>query len=122
MFLRELFDSDSGHENETLEVMRSQLMDYLIPLAASREEFVPIQQVALVLKQARTGLVVDRGLIMKLCDPNENKLVKSVEGDKVYLQYPTDEVSAHSEDDVEKNKEHVQQQAGQVAQQEVKNQ
>lgn len=120
MFLRELFDSNGSHENETLEVLRSQLMDYLIPLAAGREEFVPIQNIAHVLRQARTGLVVDRGLVMKLCDPDANKLVKSVEGDKVYLQYPTDEMSAHSQDDVEKNKEQVQQTAADVAQSEVK--
>jgi hypothetical protein len=30
-------------------------MDYLIPLAASREEFVPIQQVALVLVRLAPG-------------------------------------------------------------------
>lgn len=122
MLLRELFDADNGHENETLEVLRSQLMDYLIPLAASEEEFVPIQKVALVLRQARTGLVVDRGLVMKLCNPDENKLVKSVEGDKVFLMYPTDDMSAHSQEDEEKNKERVQQVAADVAQGEVKGQ
>jgi hypothetical protein len=117
MLLRELFDG--GSDAGTLDTLRATLMDYLTPLAASRVESVPIQNVAKVLRGARTGIIVDRGLIMKLCDPNECKLVKSIDGDTVALQYPTDEMSAHSAEDEAKNKEKVADKAVMQAQKEL---
>lgn len=108
MYLFELF---SGEDGGMIDHLRSQVMDYLTPLAASEIEFIPIQDIADILRNARTGLVIDRGLIMRLIEPNECKLVKEIQGDKIYLQLPMDDMSAKREEDEEKDKMKVQKSA-----------
>ena len=115
MYLFELFEDEGG----ITETLRAQIMDYLTPLAASEVEWIPIQSIADTLVGARTGLVIDRSLIMRLIDPEVCKLVNKVEGDKVYLSLPVDEISAKTEHDQEKDKEHVERTAVQQAKKQV---
>lgn len=112
MLLNELFSDDDG---SMIDHLRSQVMDYLTPLAAKGVDFIPIQEIRDVLRQARSGLIVDRGLIMRIIEPNICKLVNRVEGNKVYLSLPVDEISARNEHDKEKEAEKIQNKAMDVA-------
>jgi hypothetical protein len=115
MLLFELFDEDGG----MTEQLRSQIMDYLTPLAGKKVAWIPIQDIEDTLNNFRTGLVINRSLIMRLIDPEVCKMVNKVEGDKVYLSLPVDEISAKTERDEEKDKEHVERMAVQQAKKQV---
>lgn len=62
------------------------ILDMLTPLASQGMEFVTVQQVINKLKGSSSGLHVDRELVMDLLDPDTFPLVKSIEGDKLYLK------------------------------------
>ena len=115
MLLRELF-SDDG---DMLDQMSQQVLDFLTPLAAKGVKHIPIQSVADVLKSARTGITIDRGLIMRLIDPNICKFVSKVDGDIIYLALPVDKMSARTDDDIEKEQEKIANTASAVAKQEI---
>ena len=115
MYLFELFGEDGG----MTDTLRAQVMDYLTPLAASKVEWIPIQNISEILVDARTGLVIDRSLIMRLIDPEVCKLVKEVQGDKVYLALPLEDMSAKTEDDEEKDRQKVADKATQNAKDQV---
>jgi hypothetical protein len=115
MYLFELFDDDGGMTEE----LRFMVMDYLTPLAANDIEWIDISDIEKTLQDARTGMVIDRGFIMRLIDPQVCKLVNKVEGDKVYLSLPVDEIAAKSEQDEEKDREHVERMATQQAKKQV---
>lgn len=68
-----------------METMRQQLMDYLTPLMAHDVAYVSIQDIANTLVNLRTGLEINRALIMELIDPDDMPIVKRIDGDKVYL-------------------------------------
>lgn len=116
MYLFELF---GGDENSLLDRLRVQVMDFLTPLAAKKVEYIPIQHVADILADARSGLIIDRGLIMQIIDPETCKLVNKVEGDKVYLSLPVDEMSAKTAEDEQKEKDEIAQKAAKVAKKEI---
>lgn len=103
MYLFELFNDEGGMTN----VLRSQVTDYLTPLAAEKVEYIAIQQVADFLRDSKTGLVIDRGMIMDLLNPEKCKIVKEIQGDKVYLALPLDDMSAKTEENAEKDREKV---------------
>ena len=117
MYLFELFGGDG--ESSLLDRLRIQVMDYLTPLAAKRVEYIPIQHVADILADYRSGLIIDRGLIMQIIDPNTCKLVSKVEGDKVYLTLPVDEISAKTVDAEQQDKEDIRKKAAAVAKKEI---
>ncbi len=117
MLLLELFDDDSG--SHMIDQLRGQVMDYLTPLAAKKVEFIPIQDIADILRQARTGLVIDRNLIMQLIEPNTCKFVAKIEGDKVYLTLPVADLSAKTDQDKERDQEKIANTAANVAKQEI---
>jgi hypothetical protein len=97
MYLFELFSGDDG--GGLMDGLREQVMDILTPLAANGVPYVTIQQLVDKLSEEQSGVTIDRNLIYTLLDPNKVRLIKSVEGDRIYLQLPT---SANS--DVEKKK------------------
>ena len=101
MFLFELFDTEGG---SMINDLRQRVMDYLTPLAAKEVEQVPMDHLKHLLSDQRSGLIVDRGLIMRLIEPDTNKLVAKVEGDTIFLQYPFDQQSAKTADQEERDK------------------
>jgi protein required for attachment to host cells len=80
MLLCELFGS-----GDMIDDLRQQIMDYLTPMVSRDQDSVPIQDIEQAVRSYRTGLSVDRGLIMQILDPTKMKLIKKVEGDKIYL-------------------------------------
>lgn len=118
MLLREFLDAAPAN---MLETMRQQLMDYLTPLMAHEVAFVTINDIANTLHNLRTGLEVDRALIMELIDPDQMPIVKRIEGDKVYLDTVEAAQSDSSEEEQAKAEEKVKGIAVKQAKKEIKN-
>ncbi len=116
MLLCEFLDDDSS----MLIGLRQQVMDYLTPLVAHQVDYVTVQDIEDILKNYRTGLTIDRGLVMELLDPNTIKLVKKIEGDKVYLNVVAAMNSAKTVDAKEKDAEKVSDLAAKQAKKEIR--
>ena len=61
------------------------ILDMLTPLAAQGIDYVTIDQIIQKFKTSPSGMLVDREMIMSLLDPNKFPLIKSIEGDKLFL-------------------------------------
>ena len=116
MRLDELFDD--GPLNVT-DDLAEDVMEILTPFAVAKVRYVTIQQIIDKLSQLGTGLSIDRGLIMDMLDPNKIKLVKKIEGDRIYLAVPGSEQREVDDDQAEKDAEHVSKQAAQQAQKSI---
>jgi hypothetical protein len=113
MNLFELFDD--GPLDVTDDIKQS-LLDILTPMVASRVPFVTIQQIVDKLGQLRTGISIDRNLIMTLLDPDKIKIIDKIEGDRVYLKDASSPDRSLQQDDREKEAEHVDDMAKKQAQ------
>ncbi len=100
MLLRELFE-DFG-SGDMITSLRQHVIDYLIPMVSHDVEFVTVDDVENSLRNSRTGLTIDRGLIMQLLDPTKMKIVKKVDGDRVYLSVTAAMASKSNDDEAEK--------------------
>ena len=80
------------------------ILDLLTPIAASGVEYVTFKQLAQKLKSIPSGLHIDRALIMQILDPNEFPLIKSIEGDKIFLN-PSIEGPERAVNDEQKDRE-----------------
>ena len=116
MLLREFLDAAPTN---MLDTMRQQLLDYLTPLVAHEVDFVSIHDIANTLNNLRTGMEIDRALIMELIDPDELKIVKRIEGDKVYLDTVQAAQSNASADEKAKDEEKVKSKATDQAKKEI---
>ena len=90
-------------EKGLMGTLRQQIMDYLTPLVAHEVDFVTVPDIENTLRDYRTGLTIDRGLVMELLDPNSMKLIKKIEGDKVYLNVVAAMTSAKTADDKQRD-------------------
>lgn len=104
MRLDELFDD--GPLDVTDDIKQT-LMDILTPMVAADVPFVTIKQVIQKLRQLRTGLVIDRNLIMNLLDPDKIKIIDKIDGDRVYLSNPNSPDRSLKKSDEQKEREHV---------------
>lgn len=104
MLLRELFDDKPVN---LVDDLRALMIDILTPLAANQVPFVTVQQIVDRLREVRSGARVDRNLVMTVLDPNEVKVVKKIEGDRVYLALPVRDEVSKTEDDEEREKERI---------------
>ena len=116
MLLCELFDENPL---EVTDELKSDLMDVLTPMVAHEVPFVTVQQIIDKLRDMHTGIAVDRALIFNLLDPDQVKMVKKIEGDRIYLTQPLPTDREVGEDDKEKEAEHVSDMATQQAQKNV---
>ena len=83
MLLREFLDKD--HDEGMLSSLRQQVMDYLTPLVAHDVDSVSVQSIVDELTDFRSGLEIDRALVMQIMNPETMKLVKRIDGDTIYL-------------------------------------
>jgi hypothetical protein len=65
--------------------VRSAVVDILTPLASNGVQFVTVQQILDELKNSGTGVDIDRSMLMQILDPDQVKLVSSIEGDRIEL-------------------------------------
>lgn len=101
MLLFELFEDDSIQEE-----IRNLLLDILTPMVSSQVPFVSIDSIIDKLNDYKFGIVIDKNLVMTVLNPNDNKIIDRIDGDKVYFSIDTPHGVA-SEDEVEKDKNHV---------------
>jgi hypothetical protein len=111
MRLFELFDS-GGH---MMEKMRQSVMDTITPLLSQDVPFITVQVID-SLRHVNLGVSVDRSLVMQILDPNEVKSIDKIEGDRIYLANPDGPSHEVSDNDAEKEQEHV----GDMAQNQAK--
>ena len=116
MLLRELFDDSLNITDE----IRDYVMDVLTPMVAAHVPFVTVQQVIDKLREMRIGVSIDRGLIMSVLDPDKIKIIKKIEGDRIYFNDPEAPLRSINDKDEEKEKEHVEDLAGDQAKKEIK--
>jgi len=103
MRLYEIFDDSLNITDD----IREYLMDVLTPMLAAHIPFVTVQQVIDKLRDMRTGVSIDRGLIMHMLDPDKIKIVKKIEGDRIYFNDPEAPITSSNKDTEEKNKKKV---------------
>lgn len=123
MLLFELFDSgigDSG-EGDLIHDLRQSIMDILTPLASQGVPFVTVQSVMDQLNQLRSGIAIDRNLVMTVLDPEKVKMITKIEGDRIYFTVPTADPRKVDDNQAEKDKDHVNQQAQKQAEKNIKN-
>lgn len=120
MLLREFLDDDGPKEKGMMDMLRQQLLDYLTPLVAHEVAFVSIHDIADTLRNYRTGLTIDRGMIMELIDPDDMKVIKKIEGDKVYLDTVQAATSDASAEEKERDEKKIKNSAAKQAKKELK--
>lgn len=103
MRLDELFDSGATLQDQ----MQQAVQDMLTPLIAMKAPFVTVQQVIERLRDENTGLAVDRATVMQMLDPAKVSAVKSIEGDKVFLQPPDLDQDEEGEDQKARDAEKI---------------
>lgn len=116
MFLAELFQQQPLNIEERL---RSAIEGVLIPLVAQGVPFTTVDAIIDDLSGSNIrgmGLRIDRALVMQILDPEETAIVKSIEGDRVYLTLPTSDIEAKTEKDAEKDEAKIKQTATNQAQ------
>jgi hypothetical protein len=116
MKLFELFDDGPLDVTEDI---KERLLDILTPMVASGVPFVTIKQVIDKLRQLRTGLTIDRNLIMTLLDPDKIKIIGKIDGDRIYLTNPDSPERSLNKDDGKKEAEHVDDMASKQAQKNI---
>jgi hypothetical protein len=117
MFLFEFLGQPSSHLKDD---MRASILDVLTPLAANKVEFISIDRVIEKLKTSSAGLTIDRDVVMQVLDPNEVKLVKKIEGDKIFLTLPSPTANADNEKEHERKVKKIHTTASKQAQKAVK--
>ncbi len=68
--------------------LRAAVLDLLTPLAAHGVPSLTVQQAMDELNDLRTGLHIDRALLMDILDPQRMQVVKKVDGDRIHLSMP----------------------------------
>ncbi len=103
MFLVELFDSG----NDMMNKLRQEALEFITPMLGQDVPFVTVNQVIDALSNGKLGIAINRALVMKILDPDELQAVNKIEGDRIYLNEPDSPQNARSENDKEKEAEHV---------------
>lgn len=109
MTLFELFADD------IVEMLRSDAIDFLTPLAAKGIPFVTLQAIADKLSSRDVGVEVDRTLLMKVLDPNAVPLITKIEGDKIYFEVPSMVTRAVDDGDKQREKDRLKAKARKLA-------
>lgn len=118
MLLRELFEPNAGGPSMT-DRLRGIVLDLLTPLAAHEVPTITIQQIMDELNDLRTGLHIDRALLLDILDPTIMQVVKKVDGDRVHLSMPAADESKAQPDEEAREEEKVRKTAQRQAKKEV---
>lgn len=87
MRLYELFQGDLDVKGG----LHQAALDILTPMLAHKLPFVTVQQMVDELRRTRSGIVVDRALVLDLLDPSRIPAIEKIEGDRIYLTPPPSE-------------------------------
>ena len=106
---------------DVAEEMRQSILDVLIPMAGSGVPYVGIDQVIEKLSQMKSGVRVDRALVLDLLDPQKVPIVKAITGDRIEFVAPSPLDDAKAEKEVMKNQKKVQSMANKQLKKDLKN-
>ena len=107
MRLNELYDNNNP-QMSIANRLKQAALDIITPLLAHRVPLITVQNVIDELRDTRSGIVVDRSLVMKLLNPMKVKAVSKIEGDRIYLSPPDEGPAAqNSKDEAENNIQNV---------------
>ncbi len=123
MRLDELFLGDEGLPvggGEMVKHLRSLVLDYLTPLAAHKIEAVTMDDIREVLELDKSGLMIDRNLMMQVLDPDSCRMVKKIDGDTVYISFPVADKADETQEKIDQNINSVKKTAGAEAMKAVK--
>ena len=107
-------------EQGMMDALRERLMDYFIPLVVRKVAYVSMSDIEEALNSYKTGFTIDRSFIMELIDPDHMKVVKKIEGDKIYLDVIQAANSESSAEEKEKEEEKIKSTAAKQAKKEIK--
>lgn len=120
MRLLELF---GGTPPDILDELRANVLDILTALVARGVTEVTVKEVEDDLKKLDIGIRVSRSLVMDILNPNDLKIVKSIEGDTIVLNSPkkvgSEEESAKREEDAKREEEKRKKEASKQAKKEL---
>lgn len=102
-----LFELFAEPPLEINDEMQNMLLDVLTPLVAQKVPFVTVQQIIDKMRDFRTGVALDRGLILSILDPRKVKAVQKIEGDRIYLNTGGAPDQANSENDADKQQDQI---------------
>lgn len=105
---------------DVAEELRQAILDVLVPMAGSGVPYVGIDQVVEKLSQMKSGLRVDRALVLDLLDPQEVPLVKNITGDRIEFTAPSPIDDAKAEKEAMKSQKKVQDMAKKQVSKELK--
>jgi hypothetical protein len=121
MRLDELFQASHHGSQQPIKTRLQQIaIDFLTPLVAHKVPFITVQQMIDELRKNRPGILVDRGFVMDLLDPQTVKAVKSIEGDRINLQEPSSVEHKVDDNEAQKEVDKIKDMAKQKAQKDVK--
>lgn len=117
MLLIELFDKPVL---DPVDDLRKKVMDVITPFAANDVPFISINQIVDKLNGVNSGLAIDRALVMHILDPEKIKLIKKIEGDRIYLSVVQGDDNAYSDEEEKSNEDKVKSSATKQASKAVK--
>ena len=118
MLLCEIFSTGGEMKDQ----LRQAALDIITPFVGQDLPFITVQQVMDALRRRDLGIMIDRGLILDVLNPDEVKAVDKIQGDHIILAKPDGEDKPGEDDqaDQQKNDDHVTDMAQQAAQTAVK--
>lgn len=105
MKLFELFEQTPKGEEEggVVRELRNDILDMLTPLAANGVPYVTIQAIIDKMAEERSGVAIDRALVMHVLDPADVKMITKIEGDRVYFSLNDPEQAEKNDDEEQKD-------------------
>jgi len=102
--------------------LRQAALDIITPFVGQDLPFVTVQQVIDGLRRRDMGIMIDRGLLLDVLNPEEVKAVDKIQGDHIILAKPENEDTPGEDDqaDQQKSDDHVSDMAQQAAKTAIK--
>lgn len=95
------------NESEATDNLISSVLDLLTPLASNGVEYVTVDNLINRMSRIPSGFHVDREMVMDLLNPDQFPIIKSIEGDKLYLKTPVAPERSVSSDQKDKEAEKI---------------
>lgn len=97
----------SINESEETDKLISSVLDLLTPLASNGIEYITVDNLINRMSKIPSGFHVDREMVMDLLKPDQFPIIKSIEGDKLYLKTPVAPERSVSSDQKDKEAEKI---------------
>lgn len=76
------------NESEETDNLINSVLDLITPLASHGVEYITVDNLINRISRIPSGFHIDREMVMDLLTPDQFPIIKSIEGDKLYLKTP----------------------------------